>query len=149
MLARRRLFQISLFDILLAMTAVIAMLVSYESLAPRAFIYTFGFVGGLFGTALEMNRNQPRLWHILYLAASFGIGGGYLAALVIDALCHGIPYESPWMWQSRRGRVPTIQYALPFGLLGGSVAGGLSTLLRVFKTWVQQQPMLGDNEERD
>jgi hypothetical protein len=139
MLARRRLFQVSIYDMLLLTTAATAMLVSYEALAPRALVYTGGFVGGLVGTAIALNRVGPRLWEALCLGAAFGIIGGYLAAFAIEALHLGFPFESDWKWQFRRGRVPATEYAIAFGLLGGVAASALSTAHSIFKSWVRQQ----------
>jgi hypothetical protein len=92
------------------------------------------------GTAIALNRGQPRLWEALLLGAVFGIAGGYLAAYAIEALHRGVPYESAWKWQFRRGRVPATQFAPMYGLIGGIAASGLSTGLHLFKGWVRTQP---------
>jgi hypothetical protein len=139
MLARRRLFQLSIYDMLLLTTAATAMLVSYGALAPRALVYTGGFVGGLVGTAIALNRKEPRLWESICLGAAFGVAGGYLAAFGIEALRLGVPIASPWKWQFRIGWVPATDYAFMYGLVGGLVASGLSTALHAFKSWVRQQ----------
>ena len=122
MLARRRLFQLSIYDMLLVTTAATAMLVGYGALAPRVLVYTFGFVGGLVRTAIALNRNQPRIWEAIVLAAAFGVAGGYVAAFAIEALYRGLPYESDWKLQFRRGRVPATNSATMYGLIGGVVA---------------------------
>ena len=139
MLARRRLFQLSIYDMLLVMTAATAMLVCYESLAPRALVYTSGFMGGLVGTALALNRSQPRVFEAICMGVAFGMAGGYVAALAIEALQYGIPFESAWKWQFRKGRVSAMEYAALYGLIGGVAASALSTSLNVFKGWVRQQ----------
>jgi hypothetical protein len=139
MLARRRLFQLSIYDMLLITTAAIAMLVSYGALAPRALVYTSGFIGGLVGTAIALNRREPRLREALCLGAMCGIAGGYLAAYAIEDLHRGIPFESEWKWVFRKGRVPATNYAVIYGFVGGLAASGLSTALCVFKSWVVQQ----------
>jgi hypothetical protein len=142
MLSRRRLFQLSIYDLLLLTTAVTAMLVGYGAQAPRALVYTVGFVGGLLGTAIALNRREPRLWEAIILGAAFGVAGGYLAAFGIEALHRGIPYESAWKWHFKKGRrVPATNYAPMYGLIGGVAASGLSTSLCVFKSWVSQQRM--------
>jgi hypothetical protein len=114
------------------------MLVSYGALAPRAVVYTAGFIGGLVGTAIALNRSEPRLWEALCLGAACGLVGGYLAAFAIESLHRGVPYESAWKWQFRRGRVPATSFAIPYGVLGGVAASGLSTALHLFKGWVRQ-----------
>jgi hypothetical protein len=139
MLVRRRLFQLSVFDMLLAMTAATAMLVCYGALAPRALVYTAGFVGGLVGTALAMNRGQPRVFEALCLGAAFGMAGGYIGAFAIEALHRGIPFKSAWMWQLSKGRVPATEYAAVYGLIGGVVASVLSSSLRVVRARAAQQ----------
>jgi hypothetical protein len=139
MLARRRLFQLSIYDLLLLTTAATAMLVSYGALAPRSLVYTGGFVSGLVGTAVALNRNEPRLWEALCLGAAFGVAGGYFTAFAIEALHRGFPFESEWKWQYHRGRVPATDYAAMYGLLGGIVASGLSTALSTLKGWVRQR----------
>jgi hypothetical protein len=146
MLARRRLLQLSIYDMLLLTTAVTAMLVSYGALAPRALVYTTGFVGGLVGTAIALNRREPRLWEALCLGTAFGIAGGYLAAFVIESLYRGVPFESDWKRVFRKGRVPATNYAAVYGGLGGVVASGLSTALTIFKGWVWQQRAEADRE---
>jgi hypothetical protein len=139
MLARRRLFQVSIYDLLLMTTAAVAMLVCYDALAPRGLVYTSGFVGGLAGTAIARNRSVPRVWEALCLGAAFGMAGGYLAAFVIEALYRGVPFESDWKWIFRKGRVPATNYAAMYGLIGGVVASGLSTALSAFKGRVRRQ----------
>ena len=67
------------------------------------------------------------------------MAGGYLAAFAIEALYRGVPFESAWKWQFRKGRVPATSYAAVYGLIGGVAASGLSTALDVFKGWVRQQ----------
>jgi len=139
MLARRRLLQLSIYDLLRLTTAATAMLVGYGALAPRVLVYTAGFVGGLVGTAVALNRNERRLWEALCLGAAVGIAGGYLAAFVIEALHRGVPFESAWKWHVRRGWVPATQYAVMYGFIGGVAASGLSAALHIFKGWVRQR----------
>jgi len=139
MLVRRRLLQLSIFDLLLLTAAVTALLVSYEAMAPRTLVYTCGFIGGLLGAAVSMNRAQPRLWQILLLGTMLGVGAGLLAALAIEALYHGIPFKSNWMWQFRRGRVPATHFGAPIGGLGGFTASALSAALFVFKSLLLRQ----------
>jgi hypothetical protein len=139
--ARRRLFQLSIHDLLLLTAAVTAMLVSYDALAPRALVYTVGFLGGLVGTAIALNRHEPRLWEALCLGAALGVMGGYLAAFAIEALRLGVPFASPWKWQFRIGWVPATNYAAMYGFIGGVAASGFSAAHCIFKSWVTQQRM--------
>jgi hypothetical protein len=128
LLARRRLLQISVFDSILVTTGVIALIVNFQALAPRGFIYTTGFFGGLLGTAVAMNRSVPRWWEILCLGAVVGVAGGWLGAAVIEALYRGV-VESPWHWYAWRGRVAPTNYATGFGATGGLAASILYGLL--------------------
>jgi len=139
MLARRRLFQLSIYDLLLLTTATTAMLVAYGALAPRVLVYTSGFLGGLAGAALALNRDRPRLWESLCFGAVLGIVGGYVAGFAIEALHRGVPFESAWKWQFRRGRIPATNYAVVYGAIGGVVASVLTTGLVVFKSWVREE----------
>jgi hypothetical protein len=102
-------------------------------------VYTAGFVGGLVGTAIALNRSVPRVWEAICLGAALGILGGYLAAFAIESLHRGFPFESAWKWQFRRGRVPATNFAVVYGVLGGIAASGLSTALHMLKGWVRKQ----------
>ena len=139
MLARRRLLQLSIFDLLLATAAVVAVLVSYESRAPRALIYSFGFLGGLAGGALAMNRAQPKIWQAIGLGVLAGIAAGWLAAFGIEAFTLSLPRSSPWKWPYYNGRVPATEFATRLGATGGFVASALATAICVFKSWVVEQ----------
>jgi hypothetical protein len=139
MLARRRLFQLSIFDLLLTTAAVVAMLVSYESRAPRALIYSFGFLGGLAGSAIAMNRAQPKVWQAIGLGGLVGIAAGWLAAFGIEALTLSLPRSSPWKWPYYNGRVPATEFATQLGATGGFVASALATAICVFKSWVVEE----------
>ena len=125
---------------------VTALLVGYGAQAPRALVYTVGFVGGLFGTVIALNRHEPRLWEAIILGAAFGVVGGYLAAYAIEALYRGVPFESAWNWHFKKGRVPATNYALMYGLIGGVASCVLSTALHIFKSWVRQQRAEADRE---
>lgn len=139
MLARRRLLQLSVFDLFLATTAVVSLLVSYDLRAERAFVYTFGFAGGLMGTAIALNRKQPTWWLVLLLGSLIGVAGGFMGALIIEALHHGLSSMSTWRWHFEKGRRPATKLAIPFGLLGGALASILSTSLRVFRLCAKQE----------
>jgi hypothetical protein len=138
-LSRRRLLQLSIYDLLLLTAALTAMLVSYDALAPRALVYTSGFVGGLVGTAIGLSRNEPRVGEALCLGAACGIVGGYLAAFAIESLHRGFPIESDWKWQFRKGRVPATHFGALYGVVGGVVASGLTIAIEIGKGWVRQQ----------
>jgi hypothetical protein len=139
MLARRRLFQLSIFDLLLTTAAVVAVLVSYESRAPRALIYSFGFLGGLVGAALAMNRARPKMWEAVVLGVLMGIVAGWSAALGIEALTLSLPRSSPWKWPYYNGRVPATEFASRLGATGGFVSSALATAICVFKSWAAAQ----------
>ena len=128
LMPRRRLFQVSVFDLLLAMTAVIALLVNHQASAPRALIYTAGFFGGLNGTAIAMNGKQPRVWQVFLLGSLVGIGAGWVAAIYVEVLSRGYLFNSGLRWHSPRPRVSALQFATPFGIAGGLVASVLYVL---------------------
>ena len=130
-LPQRRLLQNSVLDLLLAMAAVTALIVTYQSLAPRAFIYTASFLGGLCGAAFALSRKQPRACEVICVGILFGVSASWIGALVIEALRHRMLFESPWIWeQSPRGRTPATRYATVIGAVGGAFASGLyATLL--------------------
>jgi hypothetical protein len=137
MLARRRLLQLSVFDLLLATTAAIALLVSYDLRAESAFVYTFGFAGGLVGTAIALNAKQPRWWLVFLLGSLLGIVAGYVGAQVIEAL--NLRSTSPtWRWRFEKGQPPVVTLAIPYGLAGGVIASILSTALHVFRSWIRE-----------
>jgi hypothetical protein len=146
MLARRRLLQLSVFDLLLATTAAIALLVSYDLRAENAFVYTFGFAGGIFGTAIALNAGRPRWWFVLFLGSLFGIAAGYAGTQVIEAL--NLRSTSPaWRWRFEKGQPPVVTLAIPYGLLGGLVASILSTSLHVFRSWLRQARQRAGQDE--
>jgi hypothetical protein len=139
MLARRRLFQLSIFDLLLTTAAAVAVLVSFESHAPGALIYSFGFLGGLVGAALAMNRAQPKVWQTVGLGGLIGIVAGWLTAFGIEALTLSLPRSSPWKWPYYSGRVPATEFATRLGATGGFVSSALATAICVFRSWVAEQ----------
>jgi hypothetical protein len=139
MLARRRLFQLSIFDLLLTTAAAVAVLVSFESHAPRTLVYSFGFIGGLAGSAVAMNRTQPRVWEAVGLGVLIGIAAGWLAAFGIEAMTLSLSRSSPWKWPYHNGRVPATRFATQLGATGGFMASALATSICVFKSWAHEQ----------
>jgi hypothetical protein len=112
------------------MATVIALIVTYQSLAPRAFVYTAGFLGGLIGAAIALSRKQPRISEVFFFGILTGIAAGWIGALVIEALRHRYLFATPWIWeQSPQGRVPATRYASVIAGIGGAVASGLYATL--------------------
>lgn len=150
-LPHRRLLQISIFDLFLATTAVIALLVSYQASAPRAIVYTSGYIGGLFGTAIAMSRRAPRTWQVLVLGGFVGVCIGWVATMCIGALPVGLPFSRGWQfyWQAnpiRRRNVVDITTEL--SLAGALAASVLYATTAALKTWAYKlTPDLPDNGE--
>jgi hypothetical protein len=135
-LPQRRLLQNSVVDLMLATAVVVALIITHQSLAPRAFVYTGGFLGGLLGAAIGLSRPEPRVRDVAFAGLVVGITVAWVGALLIEALRHGMLIYTPWFTQeSHRGRIPATNYTMLFGAIGGLVGSALYTALLTVKSW--------------
>jgi hypothetical protein len=135
-LPRRRLLQVSVLELFLGTTSVVALLVCCQAFAPFAIVYTAGFIGGLLGTAIGMNRREPRLWEMLCIGGLVGVCVGWIAAIVIGALPIGFPLTRAWRFFWRRNpvtRTIVVDITTELALTGGLVATALYASLAILK----------------
>jgi hypothetical protein len=135
-LPRRRLLQVSVLELFLGTTSVIALLVCCQAFAPFAIVYTAGFIGGLLGTAIGLNRREPRVWELLCLGGLVGIGVGWIAAICIGALPIGFPLTRAWRFFWIRNpltRANVVDMTTELALTGSLVATALYASLVILK----------------
>ena len=137
---RRRVWQISLFEMLLATTAVIAIVICVQAAVPPAFAYTVGFAGGLLGSAAAMCLPKRSAWGLAMAGGLAGVVAALAGMYAFEGFLPTDPRLTKLYGTTRLERIEALLgLAASRGAIGGLVGTVLYSVIAALNEWARRQ----------